>query len=209
MKMAVEWEGAARRAMEGQLTEARARTVISAIMEHAGQDPVTFYKTEDWMNEWLADKRRSSEKTTFQKYEPIIRRFLEHLGPKAKAGLASLTPAHIRAFRDFLHDEGRAASTVNQIVSKVISAPLAKAVRLGYAPLNPCSAVEALKEVRTEAGTFTMEQVGALLDAAPSAEQGHAVVPDVVGRPRVVAFVGDLVPPVHRPGEGRCGVVGG
>jgi integrase len=171
MKMAVEWEAVARQATRGQMTEARARTVINSIMEHAGQEPVTFYKIEDWMNEWLADKRRSSEKTTLQKYEPIIRRFLEYLGPKAKMGLATLTPANIRSFRNLLHGEGRAASTVNQIISKVVAAPLAKAAKLGYAPLNPCSAVEALREERTtEAGTFTMEQVSALLDAAPSAE---------------------------------------
>jgi integrase len=170
MKMAVEWEALAKRATTGQMTEARARTVINAIMEHAGHEPVTFYKIEDWMNEWLSDKKRSSEKTTVLKYEPIIRRFLEHLGPKAKAGLATLTPANIRSFRNLLHGEGRAASTVNQIVSKVVSAPLAKAVKLGYAPLNPCCAVEPLKEERTEASTFTMEQVAALLAAAPSGE---------------------------------------
>src|SRR5438046_853999 len=67
MKMAVEWEAVAKRATAGQMTEARARTVINSIMEHAGHEPVTFYKIEDWMNEWLSDKRRSSEKTTVQK----------------------------------------------------------------------------------------------------------------------------------------------
>jgi hypothetical protein len=110
--MAVEWEAAAKRAMAGELTEARARIVINSILEHAGQDGVTFYKTEDWLNEWLGDKRLSSASATFQKYEPIIQRFLEHLGPKARAGLASLTPANIRSFRDLLQAEGRAASTV-------------------------------------------------------------------------------------------------
>ena len=170
MKMAVEWEGVARRAKAGEMTEARARTVINSIMEHAGQEPVTFYKVEDWLNEWLSDKRLSNEPTTVQKYEPVVHRFLEHLGPKAQSGLASLTPAHIRSFRDLLQSEGRAASTVNQIISKIISAPLAKAVTLGYAQMNPCKAVEALKEKKTEAGTFTMEQVAALAVAAPTGE---------------------------------------
>ena len=170
LKMAVEWEEVAKRAISGEMTEARARTVINSIMEHAGQEAVTFYKTEDWLNEWLADKRRSSELTTFQKYKPVVQRFLEHLGPKAQKGLASLTPAHIRSFRDALQAEGRAASTVNAIISKIVSAPLAKAVSLGYAQMNPCKAVEALKEEKNEAGTFTLEQVSALAASAPTAE---------------------------------------
>jgi hypothetical protein len=91
--MAVEWEGVAKRAREGETTEARARSVINSIMEHAGQEPVTFYKTGDWFNEWLEDKRLSSEATTFQKYEPMVRRFLEHLGLKVAAHLPSALSA--------------------------------------------------------------------------------------------------------------------
>lgn len=168
LKMAVEWEAVARRARQGTLTEAQARGVINSILEHAGQEPVTFYKTRDWFNEWIADKKKLSQPATAQKYAPVIRRFLEHLGPKADAGLATLTPANIRSFRDLLHGEGRAAQTVNQIISKIISAPLGKAVRLGYTQLNPCKAVEPLQEIITEAGTFTLEQVALLLKAAPS-----------------------------------------
>jgi len=170
LKMAVEWEAVAKRALAGEMTEARARTVINSIMEHAGQEPVTFYKTEDWLKEWLSDKKQASETTTFQKYEPVVLRFLEHLGSKAQRGLASLTPANIRSFRDVLSAEGRAASTVNQIISKVISAPLAKAVTLGYAQMNPCKAVEALKEEKSEAGTFALHQVSAIVETAPTSE---------------------------------------
>ena len=170
LKMAVEWEGVAKRAREGEMTEARARSVINSIMEHAGQEPVTFYKTGVWFKEWLEDKRLSSEATTFKKYEPVVRHFLGHLGPRVQSGLASITPAHIRTFRDLLKSEGRAASTVNMIVSKILSAPLAKAVMLGYLQINPCKAVEGLKEEKSEAGTFTLEQVAALAAAAPNAE---------------------------------------
>lgn len=169
-KMAIEWEAVAKSTREGKMTEARARAVINSILEHGGHEPVTFYSIADWMNEWLEDKRRSSEPTTFQKYEPIVRRFLEFLGPKAKSGLANLTPADIRKFRDLLSNEGRAATTVNHLVAKVLSAPLTKAVTLGYTPLNPSKAVEPLKTEKTEAGTFTLQQVNALVFAAPTSD---------------------------------------
>ncbi len=165
LKMAVEWDSAARRAGQGKLTEAQARAVINSILEHSGQESIVFYKTRDWLNEWISDKRLSSEAGTVEKYAPVVRRFLEHIGGKADAGLGSITPANIRSFRDALHGEGRSANTVNQIISKVLSAPFSKAVRLGYVPLNPCRAVEALKPTRAEAGTFSVAQIGELLDA--------------------------------------------
>ena len=168
LKMAVEWENAAKLATAGKLTESQARTVINSIMEHAGLEPVTFYKTRDWLTEWLADKKLSSQATTYQKYEPIITRFLKHLGTKANEGLPSLTPANIRSFRELLSKEGRGANTVNHIISKVISAPLTKAVTLGYMPLNPCKAMEPLTETDSKAGTFTLDQIADLLRLSPS-----------------------------------------
>lgn len=166
--MAVEWEAAAKRASEGRLTEAQARTVINSILEHAGHESITFYKTKDWLTEWLLDKKNSRESATFTKYEQVVNRFIEHLGRKSSAGLGSLTASDIRSFRDLLHSEGRAASTVNNLISKVLFAPLAKAVRLGYIPVNPCAAVEPLKQANTEAGVFTLDQIKNLVQAAPT-----------------------------------------
>jgi integrase len=74
----------------------------------------------------------------------------------------------MRNFRDLLQNEGRAARTVNQILSKVLSAPMARAVSLGYIQVNPCKAVQPLRETRTEAGIFTLEQIASLIKAAPS-----------------------------------------
>jgi integrase len=166
--MAIEWQSAAVKASAGRLTEAQARAVLNSIMEHAGQEPITFYKTRDWLNQWLEDMRLTREPSTNAKYKQVIDRFLDHLGPRANKGLAHIGPAEIRSFRDHLQREGRAASTVNQIISKVLSSPLAKAVRLGYIPLNPCAAVGPLKETSSEASVFTLEQLRSLVDNAPS-----------------------------------------
>ena len=110
----------------------------------------------------------SRQASTYQKYEPIVSRFLAHLGPKANEALASLTPTNILSFRELLSKEGRGATTVNHIISKVISAPLGKATKLGYTPLNPCEAIEALTETTSKAGTFTLDQIADLLRLSPS-----------------------------------------
>ena len=170
MKMAVEWESAAKKASSGRLSEAQARAVINSIMEHSGQDAITFYKAREWFQEWLTDKKNSREKTTAAKYGQVVERFLKYLGRKADSGLGNLKTSDIRAFRDLLVTEGRAPSTVNLLIAKVLSAPLSKAVRLGYIPVNPCAAIESLKTEDTEAGTFTLRQIRSLLAAAPSTD---------------------------------------
>lgn len=166
--MAVEWEAAAKKASEGRLTEAQARQVINSILEHSGQDPIVFYKTKDWFNEWLSDKTQAKEATTAKKYKQVVDRFLAHIGRKADVGLGNLTVSDIRSFRGNLHSEGRAASTVNDLVSKILSAPLAKAVRLGYIAINPCAALEPLAEIESEAGTFSLDQLKLLTQTASS-----------------------------------------
>ena len=168
LKMAVEWESAATRAAVGKLTESQARAVINSILEHAGHNAVVFYKVQDWFTEWLADKEGAREATTTEKYGQVVKRFLDHLGHRAQKGLADIRPMDIRSFRDLLRAEGRSASTVNQTIAKVLSAPFAKAVRLGYIPVNPCAAVEPLKKIHTEAETFTLEQVKVILASSPS-----------------------------------------
>ncbi len=166
--MAVEWESVAKRARAGSLTESQTRAVIDSILEHAGQEPVTFYRVDAWFREWLEDKKNSREATTAKKYEPVVERFLQHLGRKAKGGLAALKITDIRSFRDLLFQEGRSAATVNQLVAKILSAPMAKAVKLGFLTTNPCLAIESLKTEYHEAETFSLEQVAALVRTAPS-----------------------------------------
>jgi integrase len=170
LKTALAWEDAASKAGSGRLIEAQARAVVNSIMEHAGHEAITFYKTRDWLNEWLEDKSVSREASTTAKYKQVVDRFLNHLGQRANQGLAHVTPSDIRSFRDLLHEEGRAASTVNQIIAKVLSASFAKACRLGYIPTNPCAAVEPLKKITTEASVFTIQQVKQMLGACPSME---------------------------------------
>ena len=75
IRMAAEWERAGRRSMAGERKEARARTVINSIMEHAVQEPVTFQEVEDWLNGWLSHERLSGNPATVQKFAPVIRRF--------------------------------------------------------------------------------------------------------------------------------------
>lgn len=168
LKIAIEWEAAARKANAGRLVESQVRAVINDILEHAGSDRVQFYKVNQWLNEWLAGKTKSNGEATAKKYKPVIDGFLKSIGPKANESLGAVTILDIRSFRDNLSEEGRSATTVNQLVSKVLGAAFSRAQTLGLIQMNPAAAVEPLKAKHSEAGVFSVEQITALLEAAPS-----------------------------------------
>lgn len=167
IRIAQEWERLANMGRKRMLTEAQARTVVSQIVEYALGEPLHFHSCRAWLKEWLAGKRGAVAARSLEKYEQVIGEFLEHLGERADLPLAGIGPRDVRSFRDSMASGRRSAGTVNQTVRKVLTAPFAAAVRLGYVTMNPCAAVEALKDdADAERDTFTSEQVAELVNAA-------------------------------------------
>lgn len=147
--------------------EAQARKVLSEIVEQATGSPMHFHTCRDWFTEWLAGKDGATAPSTFLKYKQVTKDFLEHIGDRASMPLNAISPADVRGFRDALIKGGRAASTVNMTLRKVLSVPFQAALRLGYISMNPCSGVEALKDNGGgEVDTFTPRQVAMLIAVA-------------------------------------------
>src|SRR4051794_4427828 len=69
VSVCLEWEHAAKQARQNTLTETQARKVVSDIYERATGEPVVFHTSEEWLLNWLADKRKSKAEGTFHKYE--------------------------------------------------------------------------------------------------------------------------------------------
>ena len=61
-----------------------------------------FHSVEGWIRSWLAGKKGSTASATYAKYEQLLTGFLAHLRARAKAPLASVSPADIAAYRDRL-----------------------------------------------------------------------------------------------------------
>jgi hypothetical protein len=64
-------------------------------------------------------------------------------------GYVSPTTCKGNVHDDKLRSEGRAVSTCNMVVKKVLSVPFEAARKMGYLPTNPVAAVDLLK-VKTE-----------------------------------------------------------
>lgn len=166
MEACLAWARLEESGRRGTLTEAQARRVVSEIVERTTGEPMQFHSCRDWLDEWATGKTGSTAGRTSMKYAQIVRDFLEHLGDRADMSLAAITPKDVRSFRDALAKSGLSASTVNQTVRKVLSAPFTAGVRLGFLTVNPCTAVDALRSEAIEKDVFTEEQMQALLKTA-------------------------------------------
>ena len=106
-------EYASHESKAGRLTEVRARALISEIVEHASGEPLRFYTTEDWLRDWLKDKKATKALGTFLKYENTINNFLASLGARSKCNINQIMPRDILRFRDAQIADGKHANTCN------------------------------------------------------------------------------------------------
>jgi integrase len=152
------------------LIAAQARKVIAEMVAISSGETMSFHSVGSWLNDWLANKAGGAAEGTMLRYRQVIRDFLGHLGPgRTSASLASISPGDIIAFRDRLREEGRAASTCNTVIKKVLSVPFEAARKLGYIPVNPVAAVDSLRDrTGTAAGRepFTHDEITRLVETA-------------------------------------------
>lgn len=166
MKLALEWEQAAKAGRAGRLVESQCRRVLSEIHEHANGEALQFYTAGAWLEEWLAGKKGAVTPRTRMKYDQYVAEFRESLGDRDKAPLNAINIRDIRKFRDELAKEGHSPVTVNGAL-KILAAPFNAALRLGYVTTSPCSGVEPLRDdADVEKDVFTPDQLRALIDSA-------------------------------------------
>ena len=84
-----------------------------------------------------------------------------------------------------MRSEGRAVSTCNIVVRKILSLPFEKARILGYIPINPTKAVDPLTDKaearEAEREPFTLEEVSQLIELASDEWQGVIIVAATTG----------------------------
>jgi hypothetical protein len=167
VQIANQFERAASKGRRQTMTEAQARRILAEIVEDTTGEALNFHTCRGWLEEWLAGKRGAVAEKSLEKYTQVTSDFLAHLGERAELPLAAISRRDVIDFRDAIAGKHRTANTVNQTVRKVLSAPFLAAVKFGYLTMNPCAAVEPLKDdIDAERDTFTGEQVAKLVEAA-------------------------------------------
>jgi integrase len=149
-----------------------ARKHLAKLLSLATGEELKSYTLETWTAEWLRRKSRDSSKATMARYKGHLDAFLDWLGDeRRKKPLESVTPQHVREWRESLQDAGRAGKTVLSYV-KDLGAVYRAAIREGLVAFNPCST--AIGDVETsdsiDRKPFSGQEVATLLKAAPTEE---------------------------------------
>ena len=170
-------------AAKGELSEARARSLIARLAEISTGQPLQFYTVAGWRDEWLAMKDATSKPATLARYKAHVDAFIDWIGDKANQRLEAVTKADVRAFRDAIRagwipgaennpETGealqtiRTAKTVNHYAADV-AAMFRRAMKDGLILSNPAAALERLPELdSTEREVFTVAEVARLVETA-------------------------------------------
>jgi integrase len=146
LNLALSWDNAAKDARQRLLTASQARKVLNEMLRISTGESLSNYTWKTWSEHWLENKTGSSTEATMVRYRQVLKDFGEQLGERVTAPLASITTNDVVKFRDKLRQEGRAVSTCNMVVKKILSVPFESARKLGHIPLNPVAGVEHLRE---------------------------------------------------------------
>lgn len=179
-EVARQWEKAADLGRSGRLSEAQARKVLDAILENAGHGPMDRTSTEEFLTRWIASKETTKAAGTARRYKDTVDVFLRQLGARARLPLASLTARDVETLRDAELRAGKSAKTANMAV-KTLRNVLNVARRQGLLANSPADAVDLLPERSAERGTFSREELAALLAAADVEWRGMILLGSYAG----------------------------
>ena len=126
---------------------------------------------EDFLKDWLKRKEAEASDATANAYRSVARRFLGHLGPRAKIDLNHVTANDVRAFRDGLIGQLSTPSINHEL--KILRVAINSACRAGLMQANPAIQVENLHEkqkhgveAKKSRRPFTTEEIQKLLAVA-------------------------------------------
>ena len=163
-KVAAQYEEASVLAKRGQLNEARARKVVSDILESAGVPPLETTTVKSFLLEWAGGK----EGGTKERYSTVVDRFLKSLGGKAHSLISNISYRDIGKFIQSRKKQGLAPKTISVDV-KALNTAFNLAKKLGLTQQNPVDKALALKPLKSTSSVkevFTPAQVSTLIQAA-------------------------------------------
>ena len=165
LEMARALQKAADEARRGLLTEARARDLLSEVLESVNGEALRVFTVKQWFDHFVKQKRKSRSDKTAARHEQMMREFVEFLGARADLNIAAITSKDMADFRDRRHSRGLAPSTVNLDIT-ILSSAFNSAWKQGHVSVNPCSTIEPLKDKPQRKHVFTPKQVSAIVKTA-------------------------------------------
>jgi integrase len=171
---------ASKEARRRTLTEVRTRELLSEVLQSVSGEGLRVFSVAEWFDHFVALKRKSRADKTALRHALMMREFIEFLGHRARLNIAAITSKDIAEFRDARVSQGLAPSTVNFDMT-VLSSAFNAALKQGHISVNPCAALEKLRDKAQRKSTFTPEQVSALVKSATGDWRGLILTAFYIG----------------------------
>ena len=178
--VADEWERAARKARQGELTRAVLLKTIDEMVERVVGESAVVQSSRAFFPGM--DQAPGRKTATLSRYRSVLDSFLAYLGEhRSAASIATVTTTDIERFRNQEIAQGKSASTANLAV-KILGAAFNSARRRGIILINPAEGVTPLSESESDQRQpFTAAQIRDLLDVADREWRGMILVGYYVG----------------------------
>ena len=167
-KVAMAWEGAARKARAGELTQAASVKILRDLMEATTGESLKTPSIKETFETYVKNcKADGAAASTLARYRPVFARLLAHLGPvRSVASVASLNTGELEDWRRAELSTGLGGKTLNMGMG-IVRAALNAAKRRGEILANPADAVKRMTEEKSDAReAFTDEEIAALVRVA-------------------------------------------
>jgi integrase len=145
------------------------------VLQSVNGEGLHVFTVEQWFDHFVKQKRKSRSAKTAARHEQMMREFIKFLGHRARLNVAAVTSKDIADFRDHRQSLGLAPATVNLDIT-ILSSAFNSAWKQGHVSVNPCSAIEPLKDKVQRKQVFTPEQVSALVKTAEGDWKGLILV---------------------------------
>lgn len=159
-------EHAAKLARQGNLTQDRARTLVSEILERTtdGTESIRSETVEAFFARHVESLAETVSSGTLARYKGVMERFQAHLGPRAKRVLNGILPKDLQSYVT-----NRTRSVEGSTVAadiKDLRAVFNSAVGLGLMDKSPVRGIRLPKSDPMEREVFSPAQLRLLVDAA-------------------------------------------
>lgn len=169
-------ESAARDAMAGELTLARAEDLVMRLHRLANPD-YRVVSLSDHVLGWIKAQEQHVGTSTTGVYMDMHRRVMAAVGKRVAAGaVGDLTPEQVRKAMVKIQETGLKASTVNMDL-RALRRALHAAVTAGLAKANPAVDVRPMSEKdSTQRAPFTAAEVRAMIDHPKTSDEWKGAI---------------------------------
>ena len=99
LRMAIEWEQAAKDARAKVLTTDRARGFLNRLLASSGQTLLDALSFRQFADQWLETKRTERSAGTAERYKGLVNEFTKTLGSRADLPISGITAMDVEAYK--------------------------------------------------------------------------------------------------------------